>query len=410
MQKELSFYPPPAVPLKTDNPYEILKMLEYAGIHYRGRESEAAKYGVFAFNTARQFISDTNFDRITFDWDHTLGNYQIFEDVAAILRARLGREQPAQAVAEAPMSALEVTRPMMGVLAFGAMVGYAIDQGLGQFDQWEHYEPQVGVATLTWPDRISILATYVSRLVPLMAGLLPGTPGMYERIHDPENKAFVHLHDFLDYADFLLPQFEARGFAGLSPSQQDETMAYCEDGKAHHRKPMGALARKGWEFSSLLHFDDSMQVIKDLKNFRYEDDIHGLLVRQPHPSLWSEVQEWHKVSLPPWWRFFPRARDIAMADAAATLARVEASGATIQAILGALQTFGSNTALQTEPMQRAPLPEGVLLMVHETTTTVGDFWTHYVAPTTRLKERIRQITKKRGGITRIRQDYERVRQ
>jgi len=400
---DLPFSLPPDVRLGTHDPSGILAMLDYAGIHYRSPNAPAASFGVNVFQAARDFARQTFFDQITFDWDHTLSNYKIFDNVWHVAKTYRLREPPPEAMARLSMTAIEVARPFMHELAFGLMVGYAERQGLRSLAQWTRYDPQVGIVTHTWPDRIGVLGRHYMPLIPLMEGLLPGSPRMYEKITDEGSRSIVHLHHFLDYAQSLITAFDRGGFEALKAGEQDEVMAYCKDGRGHYLKPIGALALRGWAASSLLHFEDSTQVVADIED-RVSKKIRAIHVRQPHSNA-GDIKLWNKIAVSGLWRSRQRTAESTIRD----LARMEARHSTISALLAALGAFKVFSSDLPDTEIRAPLPEGVLLMVHETPTTLGKFWRYYVKPTNDVKDRIRQVVKRRGGLTNIRKDYERIR-
>ncbi|HSA58893.1 MAG TPA: hypothetical protein VLJ37_04340 [bacterium] len=391
----------PRTILASRNPSAILDMLRFAGVRYQHPDSPAAAFGVRVFETGRELARHGPYDAITFDWDHTLGNYQIFENVAKLIRVRSRREEPPPELAATAMVAIEVARPFMHELAFGTMAGFALRQGLQSLDEWENYKPQVALSTHTWPDRLGILATYFMPLLPLMEGLLPGSPRMYAKMTDPGVRSVIHLHHFLGYAEGLIRTFNARGFDLLTAAQCDEVMAYLEDGKAHYRKPLGALAMRGWETSSLLHFDDSTTVIADLMKAAGRSGagrLKGIHVRHPHSNVFRNVQEWHKIALPALWR----RRENAIRGVVTNLARMEWKNSDLPAVLGALGVYPGEGEV---PWPKAGLPEGVVLAVHETPTTLGEFWRYYVQPTNHLKELIRNARRNRGGLRAIRRAY-----
>jgi len=401
---DLSFSLPPDIPLDTHRPAEILTMLDYAGIRYRSADSFAAAFGVSIFEAAREFADRTGFDQVSFDWDHTLSNYKIFDNVLGVFKTRMRRTPLPESLAQTPMTAIEVARPFMHELAFGMMAGYAGRQGLSSLDQWQHYTPQVGLATHTWPDRIGVLAQHFMRLIPLMEGLIPGSPRMYEKMTDGSARSIVHLHHFLGYADALMTRFQSGGFEVLSATEQDEVMGYCEDGKGHHRKPLGALEQRGWPKESLLHFDDSTKVVEDIEK-NPSSRIRAIHVRQPHSSFFRNVQEWNKIAVSRLWS----SQSSAAVSTVRGLARMEWDNATIAAIVGALNVFSSEEALLPDLRERSQLPDGVVLRIHETPTTLGEFWRYYVEPTNTVKVKIRHVVKSRGGLASIRKDYQRIR-
>lgn len=402
-EADLPFVEPLPIPLDGRHPETLLAILDYAGIRYASPDSPAAALGMRVFEIARDFGQRTTFERVTFDWDHTLSNYKIFEDVLGVVRTKMRREPPPEKPARTPMVALEVARPFMQEIAWGMAVGFALRQGIRSLKDWELYQPKVGLVTHTWPDRLGVLARHFNRLIPLLEGWFPGSPRLDEKIVKGETRAIIHLHDFLGYSRQLMTRFEIGGFASLSPSEQDEVMAYCEDGKGHYRKPLGALGARGWEVSSLLHLDDSTKVVADLEGHP-SPFVRAVHVRQPHSN--GDVQEWHKIAVSALWR----SREAAAAAAVGRLAWMEWDHATVPAVLavlGALQAFPFQADLPN-PTERTRLPDGVVMTVHETPTTLGEFWEYYVRPTDEAKRHIRGVRDRRGGLAAVRRDYHRA--
>lgn len=404
-QQPLNFYPPPAIPLKTEDPGQILELLEYADITHRSPECDAAHYGIKVFCEGRRVAWNFPMNGVLFDWDHTLSNYKIFEPIVRLIRTRFSRTPPHR-WSELPMTAIEAPRPFMLELAFGMMVGYAEAQGLKGFDQWEQYEPQVGLFTNTWPDRIGIMATHFVRLLPLMAGILPGTEGIYDTVVRGEGKAgkaFTHLHHFHEFANRSLDRFERDGWSGLDPEQAVALshFMYVGAGKAHHDKPLGALAARGWELSKLLFLDDSLQVIEAISRIDAKYCLYPVHVPNPYADQAQDVGELDKI-LP---SALLRSRHGAVKAATDALAVAEAAGSRIEGILhllGYLSSVGlySQAELSWEQFQqrtrivsrtRQALPDGVHLLVHETPTDLGTFWQQYVSPQRMHKQRIRQF-------------------
>lgn len=395
--KELDFAPPPRAFLASRNDSEVLEMLRYAGVRYRSPDSAAAAVGIRVFEEGRELARHGPHSAITFDWDHTLSNYQIFEDVSKLIRVRSSKVAPPRELAETPMVAIETARPFLQELAFGTMVGFALRQGLKSLDEWENYKPQVGVATHTWPDRLAVLATHFMPILPLMEGLLPGSPRMYEKFTDGSARSVIHLHHFLHYAEVMMLLFDSQEFRQFTPAERESAMNYLEDGKAHYRKPIGAWAMRGWETSSLLHIDDSTTVVSDLlRQSEPGGYVRAIHVPHPHSRFFRNVQEWHKISLPALWR----KREDAIRGVIKNLARKESFGSPLPALLGALGVDSEEVA-----WPRAGLPEGVVMMFHETPTTLGEFWNYYVEPTNRLKTLIHDVRKRHGGLRNIRRDY-----
>lgn len=389
--------PLPDVALANAAHAEILALLNFAGVSYASPDCPAARAGVQIFASARDLIRAGRFDAVTFDWDHTFSNYLVFEDLATLVRARRGRQSPSAYAA--PMVAVEVTRPFMIELAFGMMVGFALRQGLRRFSQWSAYRPKVGVASLTWPDRLARLAAHYLPILPLMEAIVPGTPSTYEHFMSPDVRSVLNLHHFLDYAQGLMERVGAGAL--LTVAEGHEALGYAEDLKAHKRKPLGAWIGRGWDASRLLHIDDSTTIVADLTHqaaLRGLAEARFLRVPHPHSRIFRNVREWHKVWLPGFWR----ARPAAMAGAIETLARQEWGRSNVPAILTAL-----GIEFPRSHWPGASLPEGTVLPIHETPTTVGDFWTYYLEPTQRARALIQDVTGK--DLSRLRRRFRHTR-
>jgi hypothetical protein len=235
-------------------------------------------------------------------------------------------------------------------------------------------------------------------ILPLMEGLLPGSPRVYRKFTDEGARSVIHLHHFLHYAETMARLFDSQGFRTFDAVERDEMMTFLEDGKAHYRKPIGVWATRGWDVSSLLHVDDSTKVVADLprqgalKGFH---NLRALHVPHPHSTLFKNVQEWHKISLPSLWR----KREDAMHGVIRHLARVEWSGSTIVPLLGALGVFDAAGWPSTG------LPEGTVLTVHETPTTLVEFYDFYVEPTNRAAGLIREARDHHGGLKAVRRAH-----
>ena len=401
--RPLAQTPPPPIALDSEAAAELLAMLDYAGVRYRSAQSPAAAFGLRVFAAGRALGRASRHAAVSFDWDHTLSNYQIFEDLPRLLRVRTRRTPPPPAQHAAPMVAVEAARPFMLELAFGAMAGYALRQGLSRLDQWRRYVPQVAVATHTWPDRLGVMGAHYMPILPLAEGLLPGDPDTYARLTAPGVRSLLHLHHFLEYAEALLDRYEAQGAHALSPAERGELLGILEDGKAHHRKPLGAWAARGWPAASLLHVEDASRVVAELARQAQaagHADAHFVHVRQPHSRLYTDIKEWHKISLPAFWR----TRATAMHGIAAHLARREWAASPFPALLEAVKARapGSAAGARPAPWPAAGLPEGVVLTVHETPTTLGEFWNYYVEPTQRVQRRVRALRGRAGGLRQLR--------
>ena len=399
---------PPEVDLSSDSADGLLSLLAYAGVRYRDPGCPAAGYGLQVFAAGRDLALRGPHAAISFDWDHTLSNFQIVEDLPRLLRVRMRATPPTPRQHAAPMIAIETARPFMIELVFGTLAGFALRQGLRRLGQWAHYVPQVLVASHTWPDRLGVMGSHFMPILPLLEGLLPGEPTTYARLSSPAVRSILNLHHFLAYAESLLQRYESGGAGALSPAELDELLTLFEDGKAHHRKPLGAWAMRGWPVERLLHIDDSSRVVADVARqgrLGGHPHVRALHVRQPHSRLFTDIQEWHKISLPAFWRGGEGAR----LRAAHRLAHMEWAGSPFPGLLHALSP-GASPAEAAPPAGRpgpdwpgAGLPEGVLITVHETPTTLGEFWTYYVEPTRRIRQRVGALRPRRGGLRALRQ-------
>ncbi|GEM_PF-4851581 len=391
LARNLTYYPPPRVRLDTHVPLEIMQMLEYAGIHYQSPETDAAKAGVGAFEVGRAFVlKNSKIGFVSFDWDHTLSDYQITSDLIRLILVKLSKTRPAEELSQTSMVALEALRPLMGELAMGMMVGFAMHQGseFETFDQWEHYKPRVGLASHTWNDRVGLLGQHFMRILPLMHGLLPGTNKMYEKLTSPENRTVMHLQHFLDYAERLMGRIEAKGFQALSDQELREVLGYFKDGAAHYRKPAGAFREQGWtSHGEILHFDDSGRVVEDLQAGHV---THALRVYQPHSQSPRDVRELEKVFV----RSLFLSPKVTLLEAGLYLAGVERERSTADALLGALKTFPNPSFPGLS--QRNQIPGGTIMQLHETSTTLGRWWDEYVNPSNRLKKLIRRLRRERA--------------
>lgn len=381
---------PPSIPLKTEKPADLFRLLEYAGVTYGAWESPAATVGLEAFRGGREFALRTDRTMIAFDWDHTIDNYKIFEDLIRLVRTKWSGRYPYKK--DYPMTALETARPFMHELVLGMMAGFAVRQGLENFTQWESYRPQVGIATQTWPDRLGVLSDYIP-LIPLMDARFPGEPESYEKT--VRSRTFVHLHDFLSHAEDLLTKFEKDGFEALSPQERDEVMLYLYRGKAHYVKPVGAMAKK-WEMGALMLFDDSYEVYRLYREELELEQVVSVYTQNPYLKPGEEEGELYKLS-----PGFTRQSRIKAA--ARKLAEAESRTA-VRTLLGHLKNllqegtevkFDCNLSLVDET------PEGVVLRMHETGTTLSRFHRYYVEPTGKIKQKIKRIVKKWDGLDAI---------
>jgi hypothetical protein len=390
---------PPDAALDSVDDDATLDLLGYAGARYAEPSSAAARCGIRMFRAGRALGLAGPHKVVSFDWDHTLSNYQIFEDVPALLRVRRMRSEPLPPLGRAPMVAIEMARPFVTEFAFGAMAGFALRQGIERLAQWHRYRPQVCVATHTWPDRLALMASHFMPILPLMEGLLPGSPATYDRFMSPEVRSVIHLHHFLGYADGLMTRFERDGAAALTLREREELAGLFDDARAHHRKPVGAWAARGWDLTTLLHFDDSTGVVEEHQRQARVAGHAGARVvhlRHPHSRWFGNIQEWHKVSWPALWRDRRRAIEGVARHIARREAQWPCADALLASVPGGADTPGG------VPRYRRGLPEGVVIPVHETPTTLGEFWRYYVDPVNRTRRRVRDVMRLHGGAAALR--------
>ena len=415
----LKFHEPPPIPLDTDHK-DMIRILLQFGSAEAIPGSPAERFGMTVFQAARHYARQTHYDGITFDWDHTVSNYKVFEDLGKLVPVKMSPQRP-ETRAQAPMTVVEGTRPYMAELVMGLMTGFALQQGLRSFSEWGSYEPQVGLATLTWPDRLARIAESFIRFVPLMDGRIPGSAGLYKAVLNQDTRTIVHLHNFLGYADTLLDAYEKDGFGGLNPSNQAAVMGYFEDGKAHYRKPLGAFEARGWQPESLLHFDDALQVIADIQADTMYAGARAVYTPNPYTHPKNNVGEPDKVLvgdllfelLTPW----QRNRNKRIGSAIKALVSSEIKGSSIHEILDMMRgpdshpnALGARMVHDDEEMpqilsDRSYLLEGGILTYHLKETTLGEFWDYYVKPSQDLKTRIRKLIRQNGGLRQIRRDY-----
>lgn len=376
--------PLPSIPLTTTEPGTIIDLMAYAGIHYASAGSPAAAYGVNAFNKGREFALSGRFDLVTFDWDHTVSNYKIFETLGSLIWLKIRKDKATRKTLAAPLTSMEAPLLYMPELIMGMMMGFAIKQGLNNFNQWQQYRPQVVIASHTWPDRIGVLGSWSLRFLPLMEGLIPGDPETYQKLTSKNSRAFLNLHDFLDHATALM-----NSLGSLQENEAAEALAYLEMGKAHKTKPWGAFERK-WGVGDrplrILHFDDSPRVVADLRRRPRVGSI-AVLVQSPWTRLGKEVGEGKKLQLSGLWQ----SRGDAIISAVNALADAACAGSAIPNILGALDLIASGQATEDIDIAYATVPlEGAVLTVHEAGTDLERFRRFYDVPTSQAKTLIRR--------------------
>jgi len=395
--RPLAFSPPPRIALESTTATAVLDLLRYAGMSYAAPDSPAAAAALHVFDAGRTLALEGAYDGVTFDWDHTFTNNQIFEGIVGVALARRSKAAPPAEICAAPMVAVECPRPFVMELAFGMMVGFALRQGLEHFSDWERYRPQVGIATHTWPDRLGRTAQYAP-ILPLMEGLLPGAPGLYEHFTSRDLRSIVHLHHFIDHATSLVRRFDTHGFAAFAPDQADQLMCCLEDGGAHRRKPLGAWVSCAWNPARLLHIDDSPTLIADLiRQAALAGLSNAQFVHTPHShsGVFTSVKSWHMLALPSLWRQRPKA----MRGVISNLVNMEWGRS---AVPGLLRRLGHPL---NPAWPKAALPAGTVMAMYVTPTTVGAFWNGYVEPVVRAQALIRDVRRRHGGMGRIRRAW-----
>jgi hypothetical protein len=283
------------------------------------------------------------------------------------------------------------------------MAGFAIRQGLTYLSDWERYRPMVGLATHTWPDRLARSALFAP-ILPLMEGLLPGAPAVYERFRSVDVRSVIHLHHFLDHATSLIRRFDAHGFAALTMDQAYELMRSFEDGGAHHRKPLGTWAARGWMPERLLHVDNSRMLVADLTReaaLGKHAATRFLHIPHLHSRVFAEIKPWHMMALPAMWQSRPKA----LHSAAAHLARKEW---TRSAVPDLLHRLGHPLATDGVVWSKGELPTGTEMAVYRATTSLGEFWDYYVEPVVRTQALIRDVKTRHGGLRAIRRAWRAV--
>lgn len=396
----LEFTAPPAIELTTTDPAAMLDMLRYAGVCYAAPDSPAASIGLHVFAAGRALALRGPYDAVTFDWDQTFSNNQIFEDLPRLMRVRSFTSPPPAAMSAAPMVAIETARPFVMELAFGMMVGFAVRQGLARLSDWERYRPQVGIATHTWPDRLGVAAQYAP-ILPLMEGLLPGAPAVYERFTSAHVRSVIHLHHFLEYATTLVRRFDEHGFAALTPDQADELMRCLKEGGAHRLKPLGTWTARGWAPARLLHIDDSPTLVADLARqamLAGYGDARFLYAPHSHSRVFANVKPWHILALPALWRGRPQA----IRGVVANLVCKEWARSAVPDLL---RRLGHPLDAGCRAWPRGTLPAGTVMAMYATPTTIGEFWDYYVAPVIRAQALIRDVRRRHGGLRAIRRAW-----
>jgi hypothetical protein len=374
---------PPKIELSTTNNEDILNLLKYACLNEFVPGSAAENYAIDVFKFAREFVLSNSIDRVTFDWDHTLSIYLLVKGLKSI-PAKLFKKNLPAFLSNAQMTVLESGRPFMQEFAFGMMVGFAIKQQIQSFTQWENYIPQVGIVTLTWPARIAALAQNLN-LLSLAEGVFPRKKNLYELIIQGKSRAFIHLHDFINYLNNILEKISDDQYSILTAQQKNDVNSCLQLGKGHKLKIPGLLEEKGWLGNRHLHFDDCILNLNCLTNYK-DKKISGVLVRQSQ-SQQLGVREIDKINFSSLWSTTEKARTKGMH----LIASKEYSRSTLPAIISLLSNDSTPSLVVDNLCERTTLPPGVCLNFYEGSISVGEFWEYYLIPVKKISYKIQQI-------------------
>jgi hypothetical protein len=267
------------------------------------------------------------------------------------------------------------------------MVGFAIKQQIQLFTQWESYIPQVGIVTLTWPARIATLAQNLN-LLSLAEGVFPRGNNLYELIMQGKSRAFIHLHDFIDYLNNIIEKISDDQHSVLTEQQQNDVNSCLQLGKGHKLKIPGLLEEKGWLGNKHLHFDDCILNLNCLTNYKNKK-ISGILVRQTQ-SEQLIIREIDKINFSAFWSAIEQARLKGMYS----IASKEYSRSTLPAIISLLRNNSTPSLAVDNLCKRSTLPPGVYLNFYEGSTSIGEFWEYYLMPVKKIRYKIQQIKNK----------------
>lgn len=372
----VDFHPPPSVPLQTEQPHEIIRILEYASLCYRSTDSAAAEFAVAVFEAGREWALGTEWPMIGFDWDYTLSNAQIAASLFQLATASLARHRHLRWLAgRLPIIGAEAPRPFMHELALGMMVGFAVRQGLKVFDEWERYRPRVGIVTGTWPDRLLELARYFP-LIDLMEGRLPGRP---HTGGESAWKMHVHFYDFVSYAEKLFAKLEEKR---VTATEKVEADAYFGEGRPYQKKPIGAILEK-WQVGSVLLFDDSAEVVDFYRQMALLGVGTAIQTHNPYSPPDRNIPELSKVT-------FGLTHASRMQRAARKLAETE-SQTHVPFLLERIVKFRKrvfDVPPTCHPSEIESTPEGVVLQIAATGPTPDEFERLYGAPARKLQNMI----------------------
>ncbi len=389
------FIPPPAIPLHTDHYTDVLQLLEYAGIHYTDPRSPAAGQGFSAFQAGRHYVLERleklegtgrSEDWIGFDWDFTTDVYRIYAELGPLISMKVFHEPPANADKKY-IRVLEAAKPGIHEIMVGMMAGYALDQGVKVFNQWESYFPRLRIVTQTWPQRLAELGRSHVRLVPLLMGRLPGL-----KLEDGDvvgSRACITLQDFLREAAHLLDAYQDAGFRfeGLDPEEREDLIAILRTGKGHVIKSMGAFEAKGWSRPTLV-FDDGPVTNRRLAQAGVQT------VQIPNPlAPGKEMSDLKVVTL--------RGRRAASRQLLRMISRTE-----ITPLIELLSELLQGKEPRALPLEGLPqTPAGTIVTLHDTRRALDLFFAEFEQPKREMKLKLRAVIRSAGGMTAIERNY-----
>ncbi|WP_058533941.1 hypothetical protein [Legionella saoudiensis] len=386
-ESDLSAYPsPPSIALNTNVAQEILSLLNYACLNRYDSGSPAETYALNTFKFARNFARTSSIDKVTFDWDNTLYSSLIIQG-AAVFPAQLYKTKLPKYFLNKSLTAIESPRPFMEEFAFGMMIGFAIKQGLTKFTEWESYKPEVGILTLTWPQRLAGLAKSYVPLLSLIEGHFPGNNEVAEEILKNKTRAFVHLYDFINYISDLLDKMEYTHFKNLPHHQQFDLQACFQLGKLHKLKFPEVLENKDWLGNNHLHFDDCLLTLNHLEAYRAKK-ISTIYVRQSQSDALN-IRSIDRMYIPSLYSSIHKSRK----ESISRIAQKEYYNCTLQNIIKVLEQEAGCPITAPELHQRHTIPAGTQLAFYESATTVNKFWENYIQPINVLQKKLRRAKK-----------------
>lgn len=386
-ESDLSAYPsPPSIELSTNDAKELLSLLNYACLNRYDSGSPAESCALNIFKFARKFVLTNSIDKITFDFDNTLYSALIIQG-AAVFPAQLYKKKLPKYFLNKSLTAIESPRPFMEEFVFGMMIGFAIKQGLTKFTQWEIYKPEVGILTLTWPQRLAGLVKSYIPLLSLIEGYFPGKNEVAEQILKNKTRAFVHLYDFINYISELLDKMEYTLFRNLPHNQQFDLQACFQLGKLNKLKFPEVIENKDWLGNNHLHFDDCLLTLNHLEAYRAKK-ISTIYVRQSQSDALN-IRSIDRMYLPSLYSSIHKSRK----ESISRIAQREYFNCTLQKIIKVLEQEADCPTITPELHQRHTIPVGTQLNFYESSTTVYKFWENYIQPINVLQKKLHRAKK-----------------